>query len=139
MQFRKGRSRRTQQILALPIILSTIVPFFLLDLWIELYHRICFRLYGLEYISRLQYIKVDRHKLQYLNWYEKIGCAYCGYANGLIPYVGAIAAATEAYWCGIMHKKDPNFTPPAHHADFVAYGDKKAFLKRYPKHGTDEQ
>ena len=72
-------------------------------------------------------------KLKYLTWYEKIGCAYCGYTNGLVGYWVAIAGETEKYWCGVMHKENPDFKVPKHHKDFVKYDDKKEFINRYKR------
>jgi len=127
----KDKKRRFQQLISLPIIWSVLIPLIIFDLWTELYHRICFPLYGLEYVKRSDYIRIDRHKLKYLTWYQKVGCAYCGYVNGLASYWSVIAGRTEKYWCGIMHQKYPGFKAPAHHKNFVKYGDEKAFRKKY--------
>jgi hypothetical protein len=110
-----------------PFIYFMIVPLALLDLFIEIYHRVCFPLYGLTYVKRGEYIRLDRAHLPYLPWYDKINCAYCSYANGLLHYASAIAGETEKYWCGIKHKQEDGFRPPAHHEDFMEYGDEKAF------------
>jgi len=105
-----------------------IVPLIILDLWIEVYHRVCFAAYGISYVKRSAYIKIDRHKLEYLNFFEKINCVYCGYANGLLQYSCVIAGETEKYWCGIKHKSDGIFIEPQHHKDFIPYGDKESYL-----------
>lgn len=131
MDYLKDRKRRLQQIISLPFIWGVIIPMVFFDIWVEVYHRICFPLYGLRYVKRSNHIRIDRHKLKYLNWYQKIACAYCGYANGLANYWTVIAGKTEKYWCGIMHKKYPGFKVPKHHKNFVKYGDEKAFRKRY--------
>lgn len=110
-----------------------IVPIGLADLLGEIYHRICFPLYGLTYISRRRYIRIDRQKLQYLNTIQKLNCVYCGYVNGWLRYATEIAAATERYWCAIQHRQGGGFVPPAHHHDFVAYGDQRAFEQRWPR------
>lgn len=135
MQYRKQDHRFTRHIISIPFIYAMLVPLVLLDITIEIYHRVCFQLYGLQRINRSEYIKIDRHKLKYLSWYEKINCAYCGYANGLLPYCAKIAAETEKYWCGIKHnkQKQENFREPSHHKSFVKYGDEKAFFKKYGK------
>lgn len=131
MKYLRDKKRRFQQIISLPFIWSILIPVIVLDIWLELYHRICFLLYGLAYIKRSDYIRIDRHRLEYLNWYQKIGCAYCGYVNGLLHYASVIVGETEKYWCGIMHQKYPGFKAPAHHKEFVKYGDEKEFLKKY--------
>ena len=123
--------RKIKHLIVAPFILSVIIPLIILDVWMEIYHRICFFLCGIPYIHRSKYIKIDRHKLQYLNPIQKIFCTYCGYGNGLLNYCAQIAAASEHYWCGIQHKKDPNFTPPPHHEKFTEYGNEDEFNKKY--------
>jgi len=127
MDYKKYPNRTLRHILSFPFIWGMLIPLALFDICLEIYHQICFRLYGLSRVKRRNYIKIDRHKLKYLAWYEKINCAYCGYANGLVNYAVVIAARTEQYWCGIKHEKDPNFIPPAHHKDFLEYGDEKGY------------
>jgi hypothetical protein len=131
MDYLKAKDSKLKQIISLPIIFSVIIPIIIFDIWIEIYHRTCFPLYKIKYIKRKKYIKIDRHKLQYLKWYEKIGCAYCGYANGVVQYSSKIAAESEKYWCGIMHKKGSKFLPLEHHKLFLEYGDEKGFKKKY--------
>lgn len=127
MQYKKYQNRIVSHSLSAPFIYAMFVPIFFLDICLEIYHQICFRLYNIAIIDRSKYIKIDRHKLKYLNAWEKVNCAYCGYANGLAHYFTAIAAETEKYWCGIKHAEDPNFIPPEHHKDFLEYGDEKAY------------
>lgn len=123
-------------LLSMPFIYGLIVPVVVLDLSIELYHQICFRLYGIPLVSRRRYIRIDRHRLKYLTFMGKLHCVYCGYVNGLFHYISVIAAATELYWCPIKHHtspgqagsaaagaKDENFRAPRHHDKFAAYGD----------------
>ncbi len=127
MEFKKHPERIFRHLISAPIIYFMIIPLVLFDICLEIYHRICFRLYKISIIDRSKYIKIDRHKLKYLKWYEKVNCAYCGYANGLMHYASVIAGETEKYWCGIKHAKDPNFIPPIHHKNFIEYGDKDAY------------
>ena len=122
-----------RHIISAPFTYALIFPLIILDLFTEVYHQVCFRLYGIKLISRRDYIRMDRHKLKYLNLIEKINCAYCSYANGLMGYASAIAAETEKYWCGIKHRKYRGFKEPAHHKDFLKYGDEKSFRKKYYK------
>lgn len=128
---RKGWVAYVKNVASAPFIFGMAVPFVFLDICLELYHRVCFPLYGLAYVRRSDYIKIDRHKLKYLTFKEKMGCLYCGYANGLLHYASVIAGITEKYWCGIMHQKHQGFVPPPHHKDFVEYGDEAAFYKKY--------
>lgn len=134
MNHLKFRNHRLGHAVSAPYIFSVIIPIVIADIWIEVYHRICFPLYGLPYIERKKYIRIDRQKLSYLNPLQKIFCMYCGYANGVFAYWVQIAAATEKYWCGIQHKKIKDFIPPEHHKDFVPYGDEQAFNDTYKKH-----
>lgn len=115
--------------LSTPFIYAPIIAFVILDIFLEIYHRICFPIYNLPTISRNKYIRMDRHKLSYLTWREKLQCVYCGYANGLLRYVQAIAAETEKYWCPIRHRFEEGIDVPPHHKNFPKYGDEKEFRK----------
>jgi hypothetical protein len=119
-----------------PIIYPTFIFILLLDIWTEFYHRIAFPCYGLPYIKRRHYIKIDRHKLKYLNPMQKLNCMYCGYANGVMQYMMKILAETEKYWCGIQHKRDNDFSPPEHHKDFIPYGNKEAYMTEFENNKT---
>lgn len=110
-----------------------IVPLVILDIFGELYHRIGFRLCKIPLVKRSEYIKIDRHKLKYLNLRSKIGCVYCGYANGLLHYASEIAARTEKFWCAIKHENTDNFKAPKHHEEFIDYGDEDAYKEKYSK------
>jgi hypothetical protein len=69
---------------------------------------------------------MDRHRLAYLNGIEKLNCAYCTYANGLIAYVREVAGRTEQYWCPIRHaRRIP--APHRRYAHFFEYGDAAAY------------
>lgn len=120
-----------RRLVSAPFIFGLIIPLVFLDVCVEIYHRVGFWLYRLPYIKRSAYIQIQRQKLAYLTWYEKIFCLYCSYANGLLPYAAAIAAATERYFCGIRNKPEAGFHEPAHHASFAPYGDKEAFERMY--------
>ncbi|MFA5954026.1 MAG: hypothetical protein WC817_00630 [Patescibacteria group bacterium] len=111
----------------MPFIYAMIVPVVFLDIAVEIYQRVCFPLYGLPVLSRVNYIRLDRQKLSYLRPLEKFNCTYCGYVNGVFRFASAIAAETEKYWCGIMHKKYKGFLTPKYQEEFLPYGDKKSF------------
>lgn len=133
MEYKKYNNRRLRHWLSFPFIWMMIFPLIILDFFMEIYHRICFPLYGIKVIKRKNYIRIDRYKLSYLKWYDKINCAYCGYANGLLNYATKIAGETEKYWCGIRHSPSKTFIEPEHHKKFLKYGDEKAYKKRYCK------
>lgn len=128
MEFKKHKSYKARYLVSAPLIYQLIIPLVLLDFCIEVYHRICFPLYGMECVERSHYIKIDRHRLKYLKPAEKFNCMYCGYANGFLAYAVAIAGETEKYWCGIKHKNEKGFKEPKHHEKFLPYNDKKSFV-----------
>lgn len=118
-----------------PLIWLMIVPVVIADIFVEIYHRICFPIYGIPYVKRSQYIRIlDREKLPYLSWGEKIGCAYCGYVNGWLHYASVIAGRTENYFCAIKHLEDRGYIPSEHEKSFVKYGDEAALRRRYALH-----
>jgi len=132
METKKVTFRKFRSILSTPIIFSLIVPLIFADIFIEIYHRICFPLYGIPYVKRSHYIRItDREKLPYLKWYEKIACAYCGYANGWLHYASVIAGKTENYFCAITHLEVRGYIPSEHEKSFAKYGDEAALRRRY--------
>lgn len=112
-----------RQWLSLPFIYGMIVPFVIFDVALEIYHNVCFPLFGIPLVKRSRYIKIDRQRLSYLDGLSKLNCMYCGYANGLLHYASVITAATELYWCPIQHEKGEDFSAPRHHHRFAKYGD----------------
>ena len=115
-------------ILTAPVIYALIVPLVLLDLFVTVYQAVCFPVYGIPKARRRDYLVFDRHHLAYLNALEKLNCAYCSYANGLIAYVREIAGRTEQYWCPIKHARR---VIGAHqrYASFEDYGDAEGYRK----------
>lgn len=103
--FRFFRTSRPQNVLSTPVIYGMVVPLAFLDLSVSMYQLICFPLFGIARVHRADYIAMDRHKLPYLNFIEKINCDYCSYANGLIAYVREVLARTEQYWCPVKHAR----------------------------------
>lgn len=92
-------------LLTAPVIYSAIFPLLLLDLMVTLYQRICFPVYGIPRVARAEYFVFDRGLLPYLNWIERMNCAYCSYTNGLMAYAREIVARTEQFWCPIKHAR----------------------------------
>lgn len=131
MHYLKNSYRLLKHFIVVPLLYTLAVPIIITDIWIEIYHRICFPLCGIPYVKRKNYIKIDRHKLKYLNSFQKIYCVYCGYANGVIPYWVKIASETEQYWCGIQHEKNPDLIVPSHHKNFSEYNNEKDFNQKY--------
>ena len=116
------RGIRPLVVLTAPVIYSLIVPFVLLDVFVSLYQRICFPVYGITRVRRAEYILFDRSHLAYLNALERFNCVYCSYANGVVAYVREVAARTEQYWCPIKHASR---IAGAHdrYPRFIEYGD----------------
>lgn len=120
------RRTRPAVVLSAPVIYALILPLALLDVFVTIYQRVCFPVYGIERVRRADFIRIDRHHLAYLNALQKLNCVYCGYANGLIGYVQEVAGRTEAYWCPIKHAARIG-AHHAYYAQFVDYGDAEGF------------
>ena len=137
MNYLKGRNNKFWgHALSAPIIWLPLVAVLFLDILVELYHQICFPIYGIEKVKRSAYIQIfDRNKLKYLNPLEKLGCMYCGYVNGGLLYFKEIAGRTEKYWCGIMHEGKSGFITQEDQVkqDFAAFNDEKDFREKYLK------
>ena len=116
-------------ILVAPVIWSVLIPAFLLDLFVSMYHTICFPVYGIPKIKRSDYIVIDRGRLKYLQLDEKLSCLFCGYFNGLLAYCAEIAARTEQYWCPIRHRRKPKGTHDRYHL-FLEHGDSDNYPAR---------
>lgn len=109
-------------VLTAPVIYALILPFALLDICVTLYQRICFPAYGIPRVRRRDYLRIDRHQLDYLGPLQKLNCVYCGYINGLIAYTAEIAGRTEAFWCPIKHAARVAATH-RYYDEFIEYGD----------------
>ncbi len=116
-------------LLTAPVIYALIVPLVLLDLAVTLYQAVCFPIYGIPKVRRGDYLVFDRYALAYLNAIEKLNCAYCSYANGLIAYVREIAGRTEQHWCPIKHARRV-IGAHAEYTTFEDYGDAEGYRKR---------
>jgi hypothetical protein len=126
-------------VLVSPVLYAMIVPLILLDICLELYHRLVFPILGIPRVQRSRYIKLDRQRLPYLPVILKMACAYCGYANGLLHYASRIAGDTEAYFCPIKHRPTADFQAPPHHEGFLEYGDAEGFRKLWEDRRRDSR
>ena len=115
-------------IFTMPFIYSLIIPVVILHLFIEVYQRVCFPIYGIKLVNFKDYFNLDRVKICYLNWFEKFNCLYCDYANGCFAYVVEVAARTEKFWCPIKHDNKRKNTHD-HYDNFVEYSDGEGFRK----------
>jgi hypothetical protein len=133
-QLRSGLTRyvlnaRPLVVLTAPFIYSLIIPLVFLDLFVSLYQAVCFPAYGIEKVRRSDYLVFDRRYLGYLNALEKLNCAYCSYANGIIGFTREVAGRTEQHWCPIKHARRVLAAHP-HYGEFVEYGDAEAYRKK---------
>lgn len=113
-------------VLTTPLVYALILPFAFLDLAASLFQAVCFRVYGIPQVERGRYLIFDRAGLAYLNALEKLNCAYCSYANGVIGYVREIAARMEQFWCPIKHARRVIGAHPRY-AVFAEYGDDQTY------------
>lgn len=113
-------------LLSIPFIYAMIIPAVIFHIFLEIYHRICFPLYGIHALKTRDYFVFDRRHLAYLNWYEKFNCMYCSYWNCLLSYAREIAALTELYWCPIKHAKRIHGAHNQYH-HFVDYLEGKEY------------
>jgi hypothetical protein len=113
-------------ILSSPFIYICAVPFLMLDLAVALYQFVCFPIYGIPKVRRDDYLVFDRGRLSYLNAVEKLACIYCSYANGLLAYIGEMAARTEQHFCPIKHARR-NLQSHSRDAHLLPYGDAAAY------------
>lgn len=112
--------------LTAPIIYPIVFPLLLLDACDFLYQFICFPIYGIPKVRRSDYLIFDHQDLAYLNLLEKINCAYCSYANGLMSYIKEVVARTEQYWCPIKHARRI-LQAHSRYSRFTDYGDGNAY------------
>ena len=113
-------------VLTAPVIYSILIPTLLLDLLVSLYQWICFPIYRIPRVRRREFVVMDRHRLGYLNYIEKINCVYCGYVNGVFAFVREVGSRTEQYWCPIKHARRVKGCH-ARQCMFCEYGDAEGF------------
>lgn len=123
---------RISVLLSAPIVYSLSLPFFLLDAWVLLFQAVCFPAFGIPKVRRRDYIAIDRHRLPYLNVIERVNCALCGYANGVLAYTREVAARTEQYWCPIRHARAVRGTHDRYSL-FAAHGDASGYFTGLPR------
>lgn len=123
------RDSRFLVLLTTPVIWSCLIPIVFIDLIGSIYQAICFPIYGIPKVRRIEYIALDRHRLGYLNFIEKLNCDYCAYANGVLAYFTEVAARTEQYWCPIKHALRLK-SVHGRYRNFFDFGDAEGYRKR---------
>ena len=112
-----------------PVIWLGLIPAALMDLFVSLYQKTCFPVYGIKQAKRSDFIFLDRENLSYLSRLERINCAYCSYFNGVAAYTKEVAARTERYFCPLKHRRDR--AHPHHlYSGFAEYGDESGFRRK---------
>lgn len=119
-------------LLSAPFIYGMFIPAILWNICIEIYHQICFRLYGIPTVNPKNYFLYDRQLLSCLNPWEKINCYYCSYVNNLIRYSAEIGGRTERYWCPIKYVRRVKDTH-SQYAKFIDIKDEKDFREEWNK------
>jgi hypothetical protein len=115
-------TNRPQNFITGPIIYGCGFPILFLDLSVTFYQLICFPVYGIARVRRGDYMIYDRKYLSYLNWFERLHCEYCAYANGAMAYMAEVLARTEEYFCPIKHAHKSLGTHKRYR-HFLEYGD----------------
>jgi hypothetical protein len=127
--FRWLVTNRPQNLITGPIIYGMIFPMLILDAFVSLYQATCFPIYGIVKVRRRDYIVLDRHHLEYLNFIEKFHCTYCAYGSGLTAYIAEIVSRTEQYFCPIKHAHKILGTHKRY-LGFIEYGDSADYEDR---------
>lgn len=115
-----------------PVIWACLLPIALLDVTLRFYQMICFPIYGIPKVKRKEYVSLDRHRLEYLNWMEKLNCEYCAYGNGVFAWATEVAARTEQYWCPIKHALRMK-SIHSRYRFFFDYGDAEHYRREIEK------
>lgn len=117
---------RPLAVLSSPLVYVLLFPLLLLDLSVTIFQAVCFPAFGIQKVRRGDYLVFDHRYLAYLNVLEKLNCAYCSYANGIIAFFREVAARAERHWCPIKHARRILAAHP-HYSKFVDYGDVAAY------------
>ena len=120
---------RTINIITAPIIYSMILPLIMIDVLVTFYQLTCFPIYQIKLVKRSDYIVLDRHQLQFLNFFERLHCNYCSYGNGVVSYIREVLARTEQYFCPIKHARKILGTHDRYY-EFIEYGDAEDYQAR---------
>lgn len=117
-------------VLSMPFIYGMFFPVIIFHFCLEIYHQVCFRLYGIPQVDRKKFFIYDRQLLPYLNWFEKFNCIYCSYVNNLFAYAVEIGGRTERYWCPIKYHRRLQ-SSHSQYVKFVDYLDAENFRGKW--------
>ena len=117
---------RPLAVLSSPFVYGLIIPLAFLDLSVSIFQAVCFPAYGIQKVRRRDNLVFDHRYLAYLNPLEKLNCAYCSYANGIIAFFREVAGRAEQHWCPIKHARRILAAHP-HYSEFADFGDAEAY------------
>ena len=117
-------------VFSMPFIYGLFLPTVIFSICLEIYHQVCFRIYGIPLVNKKEFFVYDRQLLPYLNWLEKFNCLYCSYVNNVVRYAVEIGGRTERFWCPIKYARRVEHTHSQYHK-FVGYLDAENFRKRW--------
>jgi len=115
---------------SMPFIYGMFFPTVIFSICLEIYHQVCFRIYGIPLVDKREFFVYDRQLLPYLNWLEKFNCLYCSYVNNVFRYAVEIGGRTERFWCPIKYARRVENTHSQYHK-FAGYLDGENFRKRW--------
>lgn len=115
---------------SMPFIYGMFFPVVFFSICLEIYHQVCFRIYGIPLVDKKEFFVYDRQLLPYLNWLEKFNCLYCSYVNNVFRYAVEIGGRTERFWCPIKYARHIGQTHSQYHK-FAGYLDAENFRTRW--------
>ncbi len=117
-------------VFSMPFIYGMFFPTVIFHLCLEIYHQVCFRIYGIPLVDRKEFFIYDRQLLPYLNLLEKFNCLYCSYSNNVLRYAVEIGGRTERFWCPIKYARRVDHTHSQYHK-FAGYLEAEDFRKNW--------
>ncbi|MBI4779282.1 hypothetical protein HY797_02420 [Candidatus Falkowbacteria bacterium] len=117
-------------IFSMPFIYGMFFPVVIFSICLEIYHQVCFRIYGIPLVDKKEFFIYDRQLLPYLNWLEKFNCLYCSYVNNVFRYAVEIGGRTERFWCPIKYARRVENIHSQYHK-FAGYLDAENFRTRW--------
>jgi hypothetical protein len=117
-------------LISTPFIYGMIVPSLIFNICIEIYHQVCFRIYGIPLVDPKEYFVYDRQLFEMLTRWERLNCWYCSYVNNLIRYSLEIGGRTERYWCPIKYYRRID-NPHSQYTKFVCEDDSDKMREKW--------
>ncbi len=118
------------------VFLMMLFALFLLPLFIFLifFNILHFWIMGQKPISSKPYFNFDRHNIKHLNFFDKLWCEYCEWANGSLQWALAITNEIERRYCPIKTHCDPHCDKAKKwREEFLEYDHKPEDIEQYYK------